>query len=321
MTLAELLAEHRDAFVGEQIYERVRQLTERILRRRDPRVYAQGSHDYRDALDDVVNEFVLSVLIKERQLDYIFEVATQIEDFDRLINHHVRRFLARTRLRTVVDNLLDRSVEILREPPFRVISGIAPKESFGLLGISYVHSVVSSAAIRTAAVLARNVPTDKTQASERAPRVYDANSLSTVLSILLTSVGAPVTRETLSEFFEQSLTAWYPGTLDTDEQRDTQDPGFDPEEVILIRDTAERMIAEMSEEDGIIFTYKHANLPDRVVAQRLGLSRQSTAPRKAALMARLRTVLAELDGPVQAGVLREMAGRLAREQGGDVDDA
>lgn len=320
MTFEEMAAEYRESLVGQRIYRRVREATERLLRKRDPRTYAQGSHDYRDALDDVVNDFILAVLIKERQLDYIFEVATQLEDFDRLVNHHIRRFLARTRLRTVVDNLLDRSIEMLRQPPFVVIAGAPPDESFGLLGTSYTNSVASSAAIREAAALARNVPTDKTHASERAPRVYDSASLSAVLSILLATAGTPVSRETISAFFEQSLTAWYLGTLDSGEQTDTQDPSFNPEEVFLIQDTAEGMIAEMSEEDRIIFAYKHANLPDRQVAQRLGLSRQSTAPRKAALMARLRTALAGLDSAVQAGVLTEVAGRLAREQTGGAND-
>ena len=300
---------------------RVKQLAERILKRRDPRVYAQESYDYRDGLDDVVNEFILTVLIKERQLDYIFGVAVHIDDFDRLITHHLRRFLARTRLRTVVDNLLDRSVEMLRQPPFIVLAGAPPHESFGLVGTSYQASVASPADVRRASALARNVPRDRSRAKERAPRIYDANALAAVLSILLTTVGVPVTRATLGEFFEQSLTAWYPGTLDLDEQRDTRDPEFTPEEMILIRDTAERMVAEMDEQDRIIFEYKHANLPDWQVARRLGLSRQATAPRKAALMTRLREGLVGLDTRVQEGILAEIAGRLTLHQGGDTDAA
>src|SRR5688500_17677047 len=110
MTLEELYAEYSEAspsgdrrLIGSFIYGRVRALVERYLRRRDPRSYAQCAHDYRDSLDDVCHDFALEVLIGERQIDYIMSVAATIDDFDRLVQFQLRRFLARTRNRTVVD--------------------------------------------------------------------------------------------------------------------------------------------------------------------------------------------------------------------------
>lgn len=318
MTLTELRDEYLDLLVGERIYSRVKQLVDRQLRRRDPRIYARESYDYKDALDDVVNDFVLEVLIKERQIDYILQVATEIDDFDRLISHHIRRFLARTRVRTVVDNLLDRSVQILREPPFMITGGSSPNEIFGLAGVSYaVEPVPSATGVRTAAALARSVPTDRSDATERAPRVYDSSALVEVLKILLTTVLTPVSRESLQEFFEYLLTAWLPSTLDDSDELNLPDLALSPEESSLVRDTAERVSAEMSTQEKIIFAYKFANLPDRQIADRLGLSRQSVVPRKAALMARLGEVLSGLDARLQQGVLAEVAARLALAEGGD----
>src|SRR5262249_39412435 len=104
MTFDQLTAEFHSELVGGLIYERVRELVDRLLRHRDPTIYARGAHDYRDGLEDVLNDFVIDVLIGERQIDYVMITVDDLDGFDKLIQRQLRRYLARTRTRTVIDN-------------------------------------------------------------------------------------------------------------------------------------------------------------------------------------------------------------------------
>jgi hypothetical protein len=111
-----LRAEYSDPkiVIGELIYRRTQNVVRSLLSRRDPAVYARGLAGS-DAAADVLQDFVIDVLIGEGQLDYVFTVALTIDDFDRLLRFQARRYLARTRVRTVVDNLIDRSLAVLRD--------------------------------------------------------------------------------------------------------------------------------------------------------------------------------------------------------------
>jgi hypothetical protein len=158
MTFEDFEAEYRSELVGDLIYTRVRQLVGRLLRHRDPTVYARGAHDYRDALDDVVNDFIVDVLIGERQIDYVMSTAGDLDSFDRLIGRQLRRYLARTRERTVVDNLIDRSIQVLRAPPFEA-QGIGELERYVLAGAPVLNEgSPTESELRLAVARAQAVP-------------------------------------------------------------------------------------------------------------------------------------------------------------------
>lgn len=320
MTFASLEHEYRTVLIGSEIYARVRLLADRLLRRRDPTVYARGAHDYRDALGDVVNDFVLAVLIEERQIDYVMATVTDLDSFDRLLGRQLRRYLARTRTRTVIDNLLDRAIGLLREPPF-VSQGSGSTEAFSL-----DHSPEPSGApasesdLRRAAALAQAVPKIASQGEERAPKVYDSDSLRGVLIILSRQVSSAVTRRDLQTFFEHLLTAWTPSFLEHGEEFEKRASDLLPSDEVVISETAMQLAASMNDEDRLIFRYKAANLPDRVLATALGLSRQSTAPRKQALFARLMTELSDVDQDLRALVLGHLSILLATAEG-QIDDS
>jgi hypothetical protein len=77
-------------------------------------------HDFRiltaswdDAEQDVVQSVVLDLLLAEGQLDYLMATAVEFSDFQNILTFQVRRYLARQRRRTVIDNLLDRAKEVL----------------------------------------------------------------------------------------------------------------------------------------------------------------------------------------------------------------
>lgn len=320
MSFATLEHEYRSVLIGDEIYARVQLLAERLLRRRDPTVYARGAHDYRDALGDVVNDFVLAVLIEERQIDYVMSTAADLDSFDRLLGRQLRRYLARTRVRTVIDNLLDRATSLLREAPF-VAQGSGSAETFSLdPALEPSDAPASEGELRRAAALAQAVPKIPSHGEERAPKVYDSDGLRSVLVILCRQVAPAITRRDLQTFFEHLLTAWTPSFLEQSE--DFEEPASDllPSDEVVISETAMQLAASMNDEDRLIFRYKAANLPDRDLATALGLSRQSTAPRKQALFARLMTELSDVDQELRARVLGHLSSLLATEEG-QIDDS
>lgn len=302
MTFARLRREYDDELIGEAIYARVASLARDYLRRRDPRVYARGSHDYRDGLEDVLNDFVMDVLIRERQIDYIMSTAVDLNDFDALMNRHLRRYIARTRVRTVIDNLIGRSIAILRHPPFDA-EGRGSDERFWLSESNANHAPPTQNEIRMAASLAQPVPKVIGQGEERAPRIYDKDGLTAALVILVNTVTGFVTKGDLQKFFEHLLTPWAVSLLELPEGFEATSRELTPSEEVIAEETSQRIIGNMATDDRVIYQYKFANVPDRVVADAIGLSRQATAPRKKALFENISAELIGLETHVQEGVL------------------
>lgn len=310
MTFGDLQAEYERELIGTLIYERVVELTRRYLRRRDPRIYARGSHDHRDGLEDVVNDFIVDVLIGERQIDYIMATATDLDSFEALTNRQARRYIARTRARTVIDNLIDRSVVILRERPFRA-EGRGSTERFRLQDAGGSDLPASQVEIRLAASLAQRIPKVIGQGEERSPKIYDKKALETVLAVLARNVSGSISRNDLQSFFEYLLTPWAVSLLEPKEELESAAQQLTPGEQAIVEETCQRMIQNMTNEDRLIYQHKFANIPDRVVADALGLSRQSTAPRKKALFEAIAGELSELETHVQEGVLIRLNGLIA----------
>lgn len=317
MTVEELLEEYSEALpggmkrlVGNKIYSRVRSLTQRYLRKRDPRSYAHGAYDYRDALDDVSHDFVLDVLIGERQIDYIMSVATTIDDFDRLVQYQLRRFLARTRNRTVIDAIVKRAVDRVSEHPFVAVSA----GCFGLESRNYdAAPSVQDSELRRAAALAQSVPKLRDLGGDRQPVIYDEERLAAVLVILASQVSGPVCRPDLQTFFEYLLTSWTGSLLGSLEDEEPRERSLGPEERTLVVETTSRLVGSMSPEERTMFRMKHTNLPDRVLAEALGVSRPTLSTRKAALFERIREELVALDRTLHEAVLREMTIVIATE--------
>lgn len=314
MSFSELEREYRRDLVGDGIYERIRQLAERLLKRRDPLIYARGAHDYRDAIDDIVNDFAVDVLLGERQIDYVMTVASSLSDFDRLIQRQLRRYLGRTRVRTVVDNLIDRAVVVLRREPFVIVDGHGITERYGLTRRSYdLPAVVSEDDLRRAATLAQPIHRSAAEGNERAPRIYDSVALEAVIRILIENVSAPIGRPELDQFLHLVLTPWVPSLLEGLEEDQLVERGLDPGEAAIVSETASRLVAAMSEEEKTIFQFKHANIADRELATHLGVSRQSLSPRKSALFKRLERDLEDLGPPLQAEVIHQICIKVAIE--------
>jgi len=301
MTFDALREEYLSEIVGERIYARVRDLIARAMRRRDLTIYGHGSLNWSDAVSEVLHDFVLDVLIGERQIDYIMAVSAGQDDFDRLVHRHLRRYMARTRQRTVIDNLIDRAIERLRQPPFRA-DGVGAEERFALSDATW-DDLASNDDVRRASALAQAVPKDRSAAEERAPRIYDSERLTRILTVLFGEVRGWIRRRELHIFFELLLTPWTASFLDDNERNDPAASELDPEQEALVNDTARELVTELNGEARTILVMKSANLPDRDVASRLGVSRPTVANRKAEVFEAVRRHLELVDPALHSHVL------------------
>jgi hypothetical protein len=314
--LARLRAEHEDKFVGDLIYKRVSVLVNRLLSRRNPETYMGNFHGS-DARADVVQGFFTDVLIEESQLVYVFGAVDDIDGFDRLIQFQARRYLAKTRVRTVVDNLLERSVNFLRSAKNVEVSKFGDREFFSLATTSGQLALDKEACLSRAVAIARPIPKLASRGDERAPAVYSGEALEQVLSILLETCGEPVGLAELDGFFSSLLTGWKPSFLGLSAELDPPDAAVLPGDDVLARNLAGSLARTMTPEEREIFLFKYANLPDRELAAHLKVSRQTLSPRKQELFSRLKDDLTGVSTDVQIVVLEHLASVLAVSKGGD----
>jgi hypothetical protein len=293
-------------FIGERIYKRVCALVNRLLSRRNPETYMRNFHGP-EARADVIQDFFTEVLIGEGQLAFVFGAVDDIDGFDRLIQFQARRYLAKTRVRTVVDNLLDRSVGLLRAAIDVEVSTVGDRELFSLGTTPRQLVTESDALLKRAIALARSVPKLAVRGDERAPAVYSGEALEQVVRILLVTYEEPVGRAELDTFFSRLLTGWKPSFLGLSAELDLPDEAVTPEDEVLATNLAETLAQTMTPEEQDIFLFKYANLPDRELATHLNISRQTLSPRKQELFNRLKDDLTEVSPAIQIAVLERLA--------------
>ena len=317
MTLDDLRSEYRDQTMGPKIIGRVRTLVQQMLRHRDPLIYAHGSFDRRDGEEDVLNDFTEKVLLGGGQLAYFFDNATSVEHFDALVNKQLRNHLSRTRQRTIIDNLLDRAVAVMKSDDLVVVVGGERSERFIRSGIEE-EAVKDPFALRAgAAVAANSVPKIYTNPDDRNPKVYSDSDLATLLRVFLGEVKCAINRGDLHKLFENLLTPWLTTVLGLDEVADdgprmgsTMAPGkIGPDDELLVDEAAERIASGLSAEDVVVFRYKHANMSDTQLAERLNVSRPTAANKKDRLFEKLRSELGDLEAQLRPLVLGRIVSR------------
>ena len=119
MTLRELRREYAAVRIGPIIWDLVLELTGNVARRYPPGVYNDGAPWSDDSVEDLAQQVVLDRLLAEGQLEYLFDQATSLESWRRLLSFQVRRTLTHRRRKTVVDRLLARVRKLARAMPFR----------------------------------------------------------------------------------------------------------------------------------------------------------------------------------------------------------
>lgn len=217
MTLLELTEEYQAQGIGARILDEIRILASRVVSNYSPQVYADVS-GWNEGLDDLVQEFVTTVLLEEGQLDYTMLHASDLDHFRRLLTRQLRHLLARRRRRTVIDNLLDRCKTIAASAPFtQHSSGTQWSYSLGEVEAGRSHSLARESVLRATAAKVSMVPIVRSRGLERAPKVYSDASIKVILQIVAEEAGGEVSNSDLSRVFSFVLTHWIPSLLIPDE--------------------------------------------------------------------------------------------------------
>lgn len=320
MTLSALRREYELETIGVAILEEVRKITRSVARRYPPRVYSESSVWDEDAFAPLVQDVVADRLLKEGQLAYLFDVAQTIEDWRRLLARQVRITLAHRRVRTVVDNLLRRSVRLLREPPYS-------STTIGRTMLFYVgdgppeYRSRSSAEIRQLAESVRALPRDALSGGERAPAIYTRRTLSSLVGSLLVEAPGGVTKRDIAQVFEVLLTDWVPAILDQGDSFDQGSSNLRPDEMAEISAAAQEAVTGMSGAEKQLFAARLAGLPDTEIAPKLGISRPTLIKRRNALLDRLSSLFGNLDDNHQTTLIDEIAILLAETTGRSEENA
>jgi hypothetical protein len=307
----ELQGEFSDFTIGPLILSEVERAVDMAIRRHDPLIYG-GAASWSDARDDLVQDVVATVLLTERQLDYMMQTAASLDDFRALTFRQVRRLLARRRQRTVIDNLLERVRAVLGAPPYERLPG--SPQRYQLQGAHKTDRAATEDEIRLTAIRVAAIPRVRFNVSDRAPIVYASGDLETVVSLMAGSLPTPLTLGDLDWILRLVLTDWIPAFLEEGEETFTaKDEELTPEEVIVVQDTVDRLLAATTAEQQLILRRKIEGTADGAVAAEIGVSRPTLAARKDAVFAILAAELEGLDSALQRAITGTLALRLSTD--------
>lgn len=288
VTLQELRAEYEAVGIGPIILGLVRELAGAVARGYPPGVYNDGAPWSKDRLDDLAQQVVLDRLLAEGQLEYLFDRATSVESWRRLLSFQVRRTLSRRRRKTVVDCLLARIRRLALVSPFRTqVVGRTVWVSYE--GFRAPLLDLQDSRIAEAANAARGIPQlTARERSTRASMVYTTPDLRMLLERVLEEVGA-VNERDLARILEVLLTS-HVRTLLQDPEGDY--PSDDPSPDVVVEDTEMRsavqtFVDDLSQAERWILLGKSQSIADREIAARLGRSRPWIAQQKHRVLDRL----------------------------------
>ena len=292
MTLHELRGEYQSVRIGPRIWALVLEMTGIVARRYPPRVYNHGEPWSYESVQDLAQQVVLDRLLGEAQLDYLFDQATSIESWRRLLALQIRRTLAHRRRKTVVDRLLARVRRLAQEPPFRLHTA---GRSVWFSGANFLGSPadLSDSSISHLTNAVRDLPQlAASKSASRASMIYTTADLRLLLERVVREAGAVRERD-LARVFENLLTSWLPTFLQ-DPEGDYPSEEPTPEaaaEDAQMRAAVEAFAHDLNEPEKWILLGKSQGIADGDIAERLGRSRPWVAQRKHGVLERLATEL------------------------------
>jgi hypothetical protein len=308
MSLEALSREFYSQVIGPGILREVRRACSSQARRYPPQVYARESAWSEEALEDLAQDVITQRLLGERQLEYLFDVASDIEKWRGLLVRQVRISLARRRVRTVVDNLLDRARRIARDSDeFETVATLG-RDVLRARGTDLDYRPLTGGEVRAVAEQARLVPRQLPGRSDRAPVVFPARNLEVLLGIVVRGAPGGVTVRDLGRILETVLTDWVPAVLEKDDgwpHRPSAE--LTPEQLMEVKLIARRVVSDLSKEESEILRARLVGLPDVDAAKRLGISRPTLGKRRNALYDRIRACTGGFDEQEQERFLDEVA--------------
>jgi DNA-directed RNA polymerase specialized sigma24 family protein len=311
---SELVAEYDAEVIGAQLLAEIRDVCKNIARKYPAGIYAVTA-DWRDSLDDLVDEVVAALLARDgAQLRYIMDVSASTSDFRGLVGKHTQRVLSHGRTRTVVDNLLDRSRRILAKPPWVEVGRRDGRPAYSLRDDATLEAP-EPADLRRAADFAAKVPRIRpTHEEDRASQVYTPESLHVLLEIVASALPTAFTERDLAGLLAEVLTGWVPIRLEDDVQAtDLARLDWSDAELDEARDLAMRALSRMAGDERRAVALAYRGRTHEQIADALGCSRPTAKKRLDAGYDYLNGALADLSELMQEFAIDFIALELARE--------
>lgn len=279
-----LIEEYERSGIGARWLKEIQVAATRVARRYSPSIYARTAAWDEEAISDLVQDVVERMLTKG-QAEYICDVANDFGHARALIYRQVRMTLIDRRQRTAVDNLFDRAVELLGEPPFAQVK--SKPRSWRIVGCDLAAMPFTRRLIASLAALPR-LPGNGT---ERASAIWTTETLTDALMLICNAV-REVEELDLRKILDESLTVFATAEVVSDETGTHHSSGeIDPSDVIMANELTERLGAALTHEEATVLAGKWVGDSDGDIARRLGVSRPTAAKYKASAFAKVRDEL------------------------------
>lgn len=317
MTLQELRSEYEARVIGTAILEEVRRACASHTRRYPPAVYARSQAWNRDAVEELVQDVAIERLLGEQQLAYLFDAASDLSHWRALLNRQVKITLARRRVRTVVDNLLDRAGRRLARSEGVETGSAAGRRVFRRAGSRRPYRPLTDQEVRHVTEQARLIPRRRPGRGERAPSVYSDESLGTLLGLVLREApeGGVAVRD-LGKIFEMILTDWIPAVLELEEtDGSSAAAGLEPSQIVEVKMTASQLTSDMTPEEILILRGYLSNLSHKRTAEQINVSVPTLLKRHRTLFNRIHTAAEGFDESGREALMEEIALRIATRGG------
>lgn len=306
MSLRELRHEYDREVIGSAILVEIGRACSIRARKYPPTVYGRSHTWSEDEIDDLVQDVILERLLGERQIDYLFNVAGTLDAWRGLLDRQVRITLARRRVRTVVDNLLDRARKALRHDDSVNRSIVAKQTVFSLQTSEDAYRSLTDWQVKRMVEHVRAVPRQVPGREVRAPTVYSKRAFGVLIQTILRMAPGGITARDLGRILEQVLTDWVPAVLELNEASIggiVEEPG----EIESARRIARQMVSEWSAEQVTIVHGLVAGLTHVETARKISVSRPTLIKRQRVLLDRLRAAASGFSEQGQEALMTELA--------------
>jgi len=301
LTWQDIRREYDADVIGPLILDEARRSVVSVSRHYDPKVYGHTAN-WADAIDDTVQQLVVDLLIGDGQIDYMMSVSRDMGGFRGLMSLQVRRLLARSRTRTVVDNLIERARDILRQAPFVQHPQGGRQQAYSLP--SAQPRSPSPDDVWRAARRAALVPRVGVGHSDRAPLVYSKPDLRALLIGAADDFGCRFTLSDIDAILRLVLTDFLPRVLESGGATSAVSAGnLTAEESMLINEAVEAVMESLDADQRTLLREKLAGVSDTEMAGSRSISRPTLAARKQAVFVVLERHLVELERSLQVAIL------------------
>lgn len=307
--LQAFIDEHEQHGLGSLWLSEIRTATLRVARRYPPAVYARSSAWDQNTIGDLLQD-VVERMITKGQIDYICDVANDFGHARALLYRQVKMTLIDRRQRTAVDNLFDRAIERLSEPPF-VLATQKPR-AWRLTG----STDATSAPTRRLTMALGALPRLPGNGTERASAIWTSATLAEALTLICNAVG-DVQELQLKEILDEALTIFATAEVVSDNAGAGDRAGeLDPGDLVMANELIDRLITAFTKEEATMLAGKWIGDSDGDIAGRLGVSRPTAAKYKESAFEKVRDELKSQSEAVVGYVFGRLQSLVITKAGG-----